>query len=126
MILRIVDENNSAIGAIHVYENSYDGKVSIIDTSHVVAEETGFDTIFGTNDQEVAIKLDHNIKRNFVADEIVADIVSQRTGQVYDEELLCEFTNHYFESELEKVREIVDEKMQDYLEDDKLTVKGGM
>lgn len=123
MILKVVDENNSAIGAIHVYENNYNGEVSVIDTFHVAAEETGFDTIFGTNDQEVAIQLDHNLKRNFVANEIVADIISQRAGQMYDEELLCEFTNDYFESELEKIRELVDEKMQDYLEEDNLTVK---
>ena len=71
----------------------------------------------------MAIQLDHNLKRKFAADEIVADIVSQRAGQVYDEELLCEFTNNYFESELEKIREIVDEKMQNYLEEDNLTVK---
>ena len=126
MILKIVDENDSTIGAIHVYENSYDGKVSVIDTFHVDAEETGFDTIFGTNDQEVAILLDLNLKRNFAAEEIVADIVSQRVGQTYDEEILCEFTNDYFESELEKVKKLVDEKMQDCLKQDNLTVKGGI
>jgi len=57
MILRIVDENNSAIGAIHVYENNYNGEVSIIDTFHCKAVETGFDTIFGSNDQEVVVQI---------------------------------------------------------------------
>ena len=123
MILKIVDANGAVLGAVNVYENNYDGEVSIIDTFHVDAEETGFDTVFGTNDQEIVIQLDQNLKRNFVAEEIVADIVSQRADQIYDEELLCEFTNDYFESELEKIREIVDEKMQDYLENDNLTVK---
>ena len=123
MILKVVDETGAAIAAIHVYENNYNGEVSVNDTYHCDVEAVEFDSTFGTNDQEVAIQLDHNLKRNFVAEEIVADIVSQRAGQVYDEELLCEFTNHYFESELEKIREIVDEKMQDYLEDDNLTVK---
>ena len=123
MILKIADANGTVLGAVNVYENNYNGEVSITDTFHVDVEETGFDTVFGTNDQEVVIQLDQNLKRNFVAEEIVADIVSQRVGQIYDEELLCEFTNHYFESELEKIRELVDEKMQDYLEDDNLTVK---
>jgi len=123
MILKIVDANGTVLGAVNVYENDYTGEVSIMDIFHVDVEETGFDTIFGTNDCEVVIQLNQNLKRNFVADEIVADIVSQRAGQIYDEELLCEFTNDYFESELEKIREIVDEKMQDYLEDDNLTVK---
>ena len=123
MILKVVDETGAAIAAIHVYENNYNGEVSVNDTFHCNANAVDLDTIFGTNDQEVAIQLDHNLKRKFAADEIVADIVSQRAGQVYDEELLCEFVNHYFESELEKIRELVDEKMQDYLEDDNLTVK---
>ena len=123
MILKVVDETGAAIAAIHVYENNYNGEVSVNDTFHCNANAVDLDTIFGTNDQEVAIQLDHNLKRKFAADEIVADIVSQRAGQTYDEELLCEFVNHYFESELEKIRELVDEKMQDYLEDDNLTVK---
>lgn len=123
MILKVVDETGAAIAAIHVYENNYNGEVSVNDTYHCDVEAVEMDSIFGTNDKEVTIQLDHNLKRNFAADEIVADIVSQRAGQVYDEELLCEFVNHYFESELEKIRELVDEKMQDYLEDDNLTVK---
>ena len=123
MILKVVDETGAAIAAIHVYENNYNGDVSVNDTYHCDVEAVELDSVFGTNDKSVAIQLDHNFKRNFVADEIVADLVSQRVGQVYDEELLCEFTNDYFESELEKIREIVDEKMQDYLEDDNLTVK---
>ena len=123
MILKVVDETGAAIAAIHVYENNYNGDVSVNDTYHCDVEAVELDSVFGTNDKSVAIQLDHNFKRNFVADEIVADILSQRAGQVYDEELLCEFTNDYFESELEEIREIVDEKMQDYLEDDNLTVK---
>lgn len=123
MILKIVDANGTVLGAVNVYENNYNGDVSVNDTFHCDAEVTDLDTIFGTNDQEVVIQLDQNLKRNFVADDIVADIVSQRAGQIYDEELLCEFTNDYFESELEMVRELVDEKMKGYLEEDNLTVK---
>ena len=123
MILKIVDANGTVLGAVNVYENNYNGEVSVNDTFHCNADAVDLDTIFGTNDQEVAIQLDHNFKRNFVAEEIVADILSQRAGQVYDEELLCEFTNDYFESELEKVKELVDERMQDYLDEDNLTVK---
>ena len=122
MILKVVDEIKGTIGAVQVYENNEKGNVSIMDTYHVDAEETGFDTVFGTNDEEVVIQLDQKLKRNFVAEEIVADIVSQRAGQMYDEELLCEFTNAYFESGLEKIRGLVDERMQDYMEDDNLTV----
>lgn len=123
MILKIVDANGTVLGAVNVYENNYNGEVSVNDTFHCNADAVDLDTIFGTNDHEVAIQLDHNLKRNWIADEIVADIVFQRAGQTYDEELLCEFTNDYFESELEKVKELVDERMQDYLDEDNLTVK---
>ena len=123
MILKVVDENNSTIGAVHVYENNFNGKIEVQDTYHVKVVENGFDTVFGTNEEGVTIQIDHTIKRRFVANEIVADILSQRAGQLYDEELLCEFTNDYFESELEKVKELVDERMQDYLDEDNLTVK---
>ncbi|PWB87875.1 hypothetical protein [Methanobrevibacter thaueri] len=123
MIVKIIDENSVVLGAADLYENNFDGEISVIDTFHLSADESGFDTIFGTNDREVEIQLDYTLKRNYVANEIVADIVSQRAGQVYDEELLCEFVNDYFESELEKIRELVDERMQDYLEEDNLTVK---
>lgn len=123
MILKIVDANGTVLGAVNVYENNYNGEVSVNDTYHCDVEAVELDSVFGTNDKSVAIQLDHNLKRKFAADEIVADIVSQRAGQTYDEELLCEFTNDYFESELEKVKELVDERMQDYLDEDNLTVK---
>ena len=123
MILKIVDANGAVLGAVNVYENNYNGEVSVNDTFHCDVEAVELDSVFGTNDKSVAIQLDHNLKRKFAADEIVADIVSQRAGQTYDEELLCEFTNDYFESELEKVKELVDERMQDYLDEDNLTVK---
>ena len=123
MILKVVDENNSTIGAVQVCENNFDGKTEVQDTYHVKVVENGFDSVFNTNEEEVSIKIDPDIKRRFVANEIVADILSQRAGQIYGEELLCEFTNDYFESELEKIRELVDEEMQDYLEEDNLTVK---
>ena len=123
MILKVVDENNGTIGALQVVENDETGEVSVMDTYYVNAAVTGFDKIFFTNDEEITIQIGNALKRNLVADEIVADIVSLRAGQVYDDELLCEFTNDYFAAELDKIRELVDEKMQDYLEDDNLTVK---
>ncbi|MBQ6629884.1 MAG: hypothetical protein IJH65_13845 [Methanobrevibacter sp.] len=57
MILKILDENAVVIAAIQVYENNYDGNVSVMDTFHCNAFETGFDTIFGSNDQEVVVQI---------------------------------------------------------------------
>ena len=57
MILKILDANGTVLGAVNVYENNYNGEVSIIDTFHCKAVETGFDTIFGSNDQEVVVQI---------------------------------------------------------------------
>lgn len=54
MILKIVD-SAVVIAAVQVYENNYDGAVSIMDTFHCKAEVANNDTIFGTNDAEVVI-----------------------------------------------------------------------
>ena len=58
MILKIVDGNNSTIGAVQVYENSFDGTTIVQDTFHIKALEYGSDTIFGSNEEEVAIIID--------------------------------------------------------------------
>ena len=57
MILKIVNENAVVIAAIQVYENNYDGAVSVMDTYRCDVGETGFDTIFGSNDQEVVVQI---------------------------------------------------------------------
>ena len=57
MILKVVDETGAVIAAIHVYENNYNGEVSVNDTFHCNAEVANFDTIFGSNDQEVVISI---------------------------------------------------------------------
>jgi hypothetical protein len=57
MILKIVNEDADVIAAIHVYENNYDGNVSVMDTYHCDVDEICFDTIFGTNDQEVVVHI---------------------------------------------------------------------
>lgn len=57
MILKIVNENAVVIAAVQVYENNYDGSVSVMDTFHCKAVGAGFDTIFGSNDQEVVVQI---------------------------------------------------------------------
>ncbi len=57
MILKVLDESGAVIAAVHAYENNYDGNVSVIDTFHCNAIEIGFDTIFGSNDQEVVVQI---------------------------------------------------------------------
>lgn len=62
-------------------------------------------------------------KMNEIADEIVDDIISQRNGQIYDDEILDYFVNCKFESNMKKVKKLVNEKMRKYLEDDNLIVR---
>ena len=67
MILKICDENNGTIGAIHVYENNENGKVSVQDTHHIKAVEYCLDDVFGTNDDEVIIIVDiTEFKENYL------------------------------------------------------------
>lgn len=58
MILKIVDENNSTIGAVNVYENDENGKICVQDTYHINAIADGFDSVFGTNDAQLMVKID--------------------------------------------------------------------
>lgn len=62
-------------------------------------------------------------KMNEIGDEIVDDIISQRNGQIYDDEILDYFVNCKFESSMEKVKKLVDRKMRKYLEEDNLIVR---
>lgn len=63
---------------------------------------------------------------NKIANEIVEDIISQRNGQIYDDEILNYFVNCKFESSIKKVKKIVNEKMEKYLEDDNLIVRSDL
>ena len=55
MIIKIL-VNGKEFG-IDVYENNFDGEVQVNDTFHCEAEEDGLDTIFGTNDQMITVKI---------------------------------------------------------------------
>ena len=58
MILKLVDENKCTIGAVKVYENDENGEVCVQDTYHINAITDGFDSVFGTNDEEVIVIID--------------------------------------------------------------------
>ena len=55
MIIKILI-NGKEYG-VDVSENNYMGEVEIHDTFHCAAEEDGLDTIFGTNDPMITIKI---------------------------------------------------------------------
>lgn len=122
MILRTIDQFGNE-SAVFLYENNENGEVSVQDTFHCDVVDEGLDSVFGTNEQQVTIINKLSNQREAIANAIVDDIVSTRMGEIYDEEILYEYVNAYFEDEMEKIREIVDEKMYPYLDEDNLTIK---
>ena len=63
------------------------------------------------------------MNREEIAKEIVTDIISQRHGQIYDDEILYDFVDAYFENEEAIIREMVDDMMQEHLDEDNLFIK---
>lgn len=125
MIVKILDQNGHVAGGVQVYENNFDGEVSIQDTYHVeIIEDNGRDDVFGTNEEQITVQVEPQLLRVAIAKDIVDDIVSQRKGQIYDpDEDLDYFVNSFLEAETERIRELVDEMMMNHLEDDNITVK---
>ena len=123
MILRTIDQFGNE-SAVFLYENNENGEVFVQDTFHCEVVDESLDSVFGTNEQQVTIINKLSNQRETIANAIVDDIVSTRMGEMYDEEILDMFVNDFFAEEMEKIREIVDEKMMnDYLEEDNMTIK---
>ena len=123
MILRTIDQFGNE-SAVFLYENNENGEVFVQDTFHCEVVDESLDSVFGTNEQQVTIINKLSNQREAIANAIVDDIVSTRMGEMYDEEILDMFVNDFFAEEMEKIREIVDEKMMnDYLEEDNMTIK---
>ena len=56
MIIKIWNKDNYVSG-VFAYEDNANGDVFVQDTYHCDAEEGEFDTIFGTNEKEIIVKL---------------------------------------------------------------------
>lgn len=61
MILKVISENGTVLGAVEIYENNYNGEVSVFDTFHCKAVVADLDTIFGTNDSEVVVCINKEV-----------------------------------------------------------------
>ena len=73
MILKIVSAKGTVLGAVNVYENNYDGEVSVKDTFHCEAVVENLDTIFGTNDSEVVVCINKEVMQ---LKDLITDAVS--------------------------------------------------
>ena len=58
MIVKIVEQDGKVIGGIQVYENSFDGTTKVQDTYHIKTFELGLDSLFGSNEEEIAVTID--------------------------------------------------------------------
>ena len=88
MIIRVLINNNEY--AVDVYENNPDGEVQINDTFHVNENEVDVerDTVFGTLDNQITIKIPYETIKEIVKDYMVEDAVSilrsRGAGNTYD------------------------------------------
>lgn len=83
MILKIVDQENITIGGVQVYENNADGKLTVQDTYHIVAIIDGLDDVFGTNEEQILVKIDVS---QFKENCLIAGEVYQEFEDVNDED----------------------------------------
>lgn len=86
MIVKIVEQDGKVIGGIQVYENSFDGTTKVQDTYHISALEYGSDSIFGTNEEEVAVIIDvTEFKENcLIAGEVYNEFEDANDDDFYD------------------------------------------
>ena len=119
MIIEIEDYMGNTIGATQVHEPENMNDITIEKCNGAISiADVDNDDIFDTNELKLRIQmtnessLDNNTKK---ANAIVDNIVSVRGGQglLYDEEILNMFVNDYYETEKEKVRQLVDEMMME-------------
>lgn len=82
---------------VDITENNYEGEVEIHDTFHCKAEEDSRDTIFGTNDPMVTIKISYEdiieiIKKDMIEDSI-SILLSRGTDNTYNRDMAFDTAN---------------------------------
>lgn len=88
MILKIVNERGTVLGAVNVYENNENGEVFVKETHRCEAIEDGCDAIFDTNEETVVAIIDTS---EFKENGIIAGEVYQEFEDANDEDFyhLC-------------------------------------
>ena len=86
MIVRIIEQDGKVIGGIQVYENSFDGTTKVQDTYHIIAIIDGLDDIFGTNEEQILVKIDvSQFKENcLIAGEVYQEFKDVNDDDFYD------------------------------------------
>ncbi|MBR3208699.1 MAG: hypothetical protein IKF82_00365 [Bacilli bacterium] len=118
VVIKIVDNNEIEYG-IHVYENNENGEVFVQDDFHCHAEEDGFDTIFGTNDEQVLVQIN---PAKFIAQHITDHIMSCHP-ETYDKKRAYDCLYDYFSDHTSEIIEEIDKLMKEHLKKNNLTIK---
>ena len=128
MIVKIL-VNGKEFG-INVSENNYMGEVEVHDTFHCATEEDGLDTIFGTNDPMITVKISYEdiieiIKKDMIEDSI-SILLSRGTGNTYDRDMAFDTANDILSDLKYEIADEVDNIMTEkYTDEDNLIIKGG-
>ena len=108
---------------VQAYENNSDGVCGVQDDFHCIAEVDGRDTIFGTNDENITVKIP---LARILAEQVVDDLCSRGTGNTYDDDLALEYAQNRMNEFTCKVADLADAIMIDkYTTRDGLTIIGG-
>lgn len=130
MIVKISIYNNEY--AVDVYENNPEGEIQINDTFHLDENEIDVerDTVFGTLDNQVTIKIPYKIIREIIKDDMVEDVISllrdRGSGNTYDRSHAFDIANNVLSDLKYDVADAADKIMTDkYTTADGLTIIGG-
>lgn len=98
MILKIVNEKGTVLGAVNVYENNENGEVFVKETHRCKAEEIGFDTVFNTNEEEIAVIINTSEfnENGIIAEEVYQDFENANDEDFYHlcMETICDRLGH--------------------------------
>lgn len=102
-----------------LYENNFDGECEVQDDFHCIAEVDGRDTIFGSNDENVTIRLP---LVRILAEQVVDDLCSRGVGNTYDEDLAMQYAQERVNDFVWRIADRADAMMEDHTTKDGLTI----
>ena len=123
--IRIINELNDLVCGVHLYEDNYNDEVEVQDDFHCHAVEEGYDSIFGTCDNQVVVIIREEDILDPVVDSIVSHLCNEHEGETYELNDARRCALDQLDHIVELIARNVDKKMmKDHLEDDNLTIKG--
>ena len=130
MIVKISIYNNEY--GVDVYENNPDGEIQINDTFHLNEDEIDIerDTVFGTLDNQITIKIPYETIREIVKNDMIEDAISilrsRGPGNTYDRSHAFDVAHDVLSDLKYDIANAADKIMTDkYTTKDGFTIIGG-